>query len=62
MPPELVSHTNGSVFHAKPVEMWSVGITLFYLLIGKIPFTGRKLAELTDAIRNETIDIPQDVS
>ena len=49
MPPELYSKQRGSV-HAKPIEMWSVGVTLFYMMIGRIPFTGRKLADLTVAI------------
>jgi serine/threonine protein kinase len=61
MPPELY-HNHAGSFHAKPVEMWSVGVTLFYLLIGKIPFTGRKISELTEAIRNESLDIPPETS
>jgi [calcium/calmodulin-dependent protein kinase] kinase len=42
--------------------MWSVGITLFYLLLGKIPFTGRKLADLSVSIQNEQLEITELIS
>lgn len=57
MPPELYAKQRGSV-HAKPIEMWSVGVTLFYMMIGRIPFTGRKIADLTIAIQNEELEVP----
>jgi serine/threonine protein kinase len=44
MSPELYN-TNG-IFKAKKVDIWAAGVTLFYFLFGKIPFTGRTIAEL----------------
>jgi [calcium/calmodulin-dependent protein kinase] kinase len=56
MAPEVFTESKG--FHAKPLDIWAAGITLYYLLFNKIPFVGKRLNELTDSIVNDILEIP----
>ena len=44
----------------KPLDVWSLGITLFALLYYKIPFTGSTEFLIMEAIRTQPLVIPED--
>jgi [calcium/calmodulin-dependent protein kinase] kinase len=50
MPPELCVARHGEV-DGKAVDIWSMGVTLFCLLFGRIPFERHGVIELYEAIR-----------
>ncbi|KAJ4302979.1 hypothetical protein N0V90_001870 [Kalmusia sp. IMI 367209] len=50
MPPELCVARHGEV-DGKAVDIWSMGVTLFCLLFGRIPFERHGMIELYQAIR-----------
>lgn len=52
MPPELCVARHGEV-DGKAVDIWSMGVTLFCLLFGRIPFERHGMIELYQAIRAE---------
>ena len=52
MPPELCVAKHGEV-DGKAVDIWSMGVTLFCLLFGRIPFERHGMIELYQAIRME---------
>ena len=60
MAPELVDR-RASGYDSK-VDMWSMGIVLFEMVVGRPPFQGTSHAELFSNIRdNRALDIPTDV-
>ena len=44
----------------KPVDVWALGITVFALLFGKLPFYSKHTPTLHDAIQNSPIPFPED--
>jgi [calcium/calmodulin-dependent protein kinase] kinase len=62
MAPEMVNRENKQMFKAKKLDIWAAGVTLFYWMCEKIPFSGRRYNELTTAIINETVVLPDTVS
>jgi [calcium/calmodulin-dependent protein kinase] kinase len=60
MAPEVF--TENKHFHARPLDIWAAGVTLYYILFDKIPFEGKRLTELTQSIINDELDIPNGVS
>jgi [calcium/calmodulin-dependent protein kinase] kinase len=60
MAPEVF--TENKHFHAKPLDMWAAGVTLYFVLFNKIPFVGKKLNELTESIVNDQPEIGSEVS
>ena len=36
MPPE--SYNNGENYKAKPIDIWAVGVSIYTLMFGKLPF------------------------
>jgi serine/threonine protein kinase len=62
MAPEMVKRENQGMFKAKKLDIWAAGVTLFYWLCEKIPFSGRRFNELTESIINETIVLPEQIS
>lgn len=56
MPPELCVPKHGDV-SGKAADIWSMGVTLYCLRFGKIPFEKTGMIELYDAIRNDGIEL-----
>lgn len=53
---------SGSVLHGKPIDMWALGITLYRLLFGGMPFYCEgTIFQLYDSILNDDILIPTEV-
>jgi len=58
MPPELVSSEN---INANPlIDIWAIGIMMYCMLFGYLPFNGDTTKEIVDNIISKRIDIPKD--
>lgn len=56
MPPELCVVKHGLI-SGRAADIWSMGVTLYCLRYGKIPFTKDNLLELYDSIRDDELRI-----
>lgn len=56
MPPELCVPKHGEV-SGQAADIWSMGVTLYCLRFGKIPFERGGVLELYDAIRNDDVEL-----
>ncbi|OCK82711.1 Pkinase-domain-containing protein [Lepidopterella palustris CBS 459.81] len=59
MPPELCVAKHGQV-SGRAADIWSMGVTLYCLRFGKIPFEKTGMLELYDSIRNDNVDLEGD--
>ncbi|KAI0128802.1 CAMKK/META protein kinase [Xylariales sp. AK1849] len=57
LPPELCVARHGDV-SGKAADVWSMGISLYCLKYGKLPFKRDNVLEMYDAIRTEDLQIP----
>ena len=56
MAPEVFKCTEP--FDGRQTDVWSLGICLFAMLCGMVPFKGRNIYELKDSIIQEELKIP----
>ncbi|GAM83527.1 hypothetical protein ANO11243_015150 [Dothideomycetidae sp. 11243] len=56
MPPELCVAKHGSV-SGRAVDIWSMGVTLYCLRYGTIPFERSNMLDLYEAIRNDELQL-----
>ncbi|KAL9602591.1 MAG: hypothetical protein Q9219_001735 [cf. Caloplaca sp. 3 TL-2023] len=56
MPPELCVAKHGDI-SGKAADIWSMGVTLYCLRFGKIPFEKSGVLQLYECIRNEPLSI-----
>lgn len=56
MPPELCVPKHGEV-SGKAADIWSMGVTLYCLRFGRVPFEVDGLLEMYQAIRENEVDI-----
>ncbi|PRP89060.1 hypothetical protein PROFUN_02338 [Planoprotostelium fungivorum] len=57
LPPELCA-TDHDHITGPPIDIWALGITLFFLYFGRIPFTGDTEAILYDNVRTQDLTFP----
>ncbi|RHY13040.1 hypothetical protein DYB25_008499, partial [Aphanomyces astaci] len=56
--PEILLHEP----YGKPVDVWSVGVITYILLVGYMPFHGNTQVELFSRIKHAEYDCPDDLS
>ncbi|XP_078482388.1 calcium/calmodulin-dependent protein kinase kinase 1 isoform X2 [Ciona intestinalis] len=61
MPPEAVSGSSDK-FSGRPLDIWSLGVTLYCLLVGDTPFKSPHILELHEQICNEEVKFPPQCS
>ena len=61
MAPELCIINKEGV-SGKPADIWSMGVTLYCLRFGHVPFQKSNLLDLYDAIASEKVDLSKDCS
>lgn len=59
LPPELCVTKHGDI-SGKAADIWSMGISLYCLRFGKIPFEQTNVLELYEAIKTEQIELDAD--
>lgn len=52
----------GQEYDPEKTDLWSAGITLFFILTGKLPFNDKQIKELYRKIIDGTIDYPKHLS
>lgn len=55
LPPELCVVKHGDV-SGKAADIWSMGVTLFCLRYGKLPFESQSIFALYESIRNDSVE------
>lgn len=59
LPPELCVTKHGDI-SGKAADIWSMGVSLYCLRFGRIPFERSGVLELYEAIKNDQVDIDTD--
>ncbi|KAK8635756.1 hypothetical protein V6N13_004475 [Hibiscus sabdariffa] len=52
----------GSTYHGKAADTWAVGVTLYFMVMGKYPFLGETLQDTYDKIVNNPLVLPNDMN
>jgi serine/threonine protein kinase len=57
-PPEMIS---GLEYDPMKSDIWSIGITLYYMVVGNLPFDSPNLRTLYEQILSAEITVPEDI-
>jgi [calcium/calmodulin-dependent protein kinase] kinase len=61
LPPELCVAHHGNV-SGTAADIWSMGVSLYCLRYGKIPFHGETVLEIYEAIKTQEVDLGEEAS
>jgi calcium/calmodulin-dependent protein kinase kinase 2 len=59
LPPELCQSKHGDI-SGRAADVWSMGISLYCLRYGKLPFSKDNVLDMYEAIRNDDLPLPED--
>lgn len=59
MPPELCVAKHGRV-SGRAADLWSMGVTLYCLRYGRVPFEKTHLLEMYETIRTDDFELPEE--
>ncbi|KAK4520561.1 uncharacterized protein ATC70_006438 [Mucor velutinosus] len=62
MPPELCTAERGGPVSGKAADIWSMGVTLYCLVHGRVPFSNESLLGLHEMILNDPIQYSKNLS
>lgn len=60
-PESLSQQTNSTPYSGKAADIWSLGVTLYCLVVGKVPFQGENVPAVYDKIKTEHIKVPDNI-
>ncbi|XP_020599209.1 serine/threonine-protein kinase GRIK2-like [Phalaenopsis equestris] len=52
----------GLTYHGRAADTWAVGVTLYFMIVGRYPFLGETLQETYDKIVNNPLVLPDDIN
>ncbi|KAG0475964.1 hypothetical protein HPP92_012805 [Vanilla planifolia] len=52
----------GLTYHGRAADTWAVGVTLYFMIVGKYPFLGDTLQETYDKIVNSPLFLPDNLN
>ena len=56
MAPEIIKEQGAETCYTHAVDIWSLGVMMYYLLAGTSPFRGDTDEEFSDSIKNDLIN------
>merc|ERR1719461_1679116 len=60
-PESLSQQPESFPYSGKAADIWSLGVTLYCLVVGKVPFQGQNVPVVYEKIKTEKIKVPEEI-